>query len=301
MLDVHRLRLLREVHRRGTLAAVARALSYTPSAISQQLTQLETETGVVLLERVGRTVRLTDPALLLVRHADAVLEQLELAEAELAAAQAQVTGTLRVGTFGSVMLELVPAVLTELRDAHPLLKVVVTQEDPVMAVDGLLARDLDLVMGEEYPGLPPARVSEVEEEDFLRDELQLVVPRKGPLARLGSELLDYADAPWVFDPPELTSGQWEVAQCRTAGFEPDVRFSTPDPLMHLHLIETGHAVGIISHLASTGRRHNVRVLHLPGRPARRLFSAVRRGAATHPAVGAFRAGLRKGRPGARRA
>ena len=85
MLDIHRLRLLRELDRRGTLAAVARALSYSPSAISQQLTQLENETGVTLLEHVGRGVRLTEQALILVRHTDAILERLELAEADLAA------------------------------------------------------------------------------------------------------------------------------------------------------------------------------------------------------------------------
>ena len=70
MLDVHRLRLLRELHRRGTLAEVARALSYSPSAISQQLSQLESETGVQLLERAGRGVRLTEQARILVRHTD---------------------------------------------------------------------------------------------------------------------------------------------------------------------------------------------------------------------------------------
>ena len=76
VLDVHRLRLLRELHRRGTLAEVARALSYSPSAISQQLALLEAETGVRLLERVGRGVRLTEQARILVGHADVVFERL---------------------------------------------------------------------------------------------------------------------------------------------------------------------------------------------------------------------------------
>ena len=65
MLDVHRLRLLRELDRRGTLAAVARALNYSPSAISQQLSQLEAEAGVKLLEQAGRGVRLTAQARIL--------------------------------------------------------------------------------------------------------------------------------------------------------------------------------------------------------------------------------------------
>src|SRR5258706_242485 len=85
MLDLRRLRLLRELNERGTIAAVAEALQFTPSAISQQLAMLEREAGVPLIERAGRGVRLTDPALVLVGHADALLERAALAEADLAA------------------------------------------------------------------------------------------------------------------------------------------------------------------------------------------------------------------------
>ena len=86
MLELRRLRLLRELHERGTIAAVADALQFTPSAVSQQLAMLERETGVRLLERAGRGVRLTDPALVLVGHAEALLERAARAEADLAAA-----------------------------------------------------------------------------------------------------------------------------------------------------------------------------------------------------------------------
>src|SRR4051812_40166847 len=112
MLDVQRLRLLRELERRGTLAEVARALSYSPSAISQQLSQLEAETGVRLLERVGRGVRLTEQARVLTAHTDVILERLELAEADLAASLDDVAGTLRVASFQTVLLALVPATLS---------------------------------------------------------------------------------------------------------------------------------------------------------------------------------------------
>lgn len=117
MLNVARLRVLRELHLRGTLAAVADALSYTPSAVSQQLSQLEKEAGVQLLEKVGRGVRLTDQAITLVGHTEAILARLELAESELAAAQPEVRGVLRVASFQSVVLELAPAALTPPRRA----------------------------------------------------------------------------------------------------------------------------------------------------------------------------------------
>ena len=99
MLDLRRLRLLRELHERGTIAAVADALQFTPSAVSQQLAMLERETGVRLLERAGRGVRLTDPALVLVGHADALLERAALAEADLAAAAGTVAGRGRIAAL----------------------------------------------------------------------------------------------------------------------------------------------------------------------------------------------------------
>ena len=99
MLDLQRLRLLHELHARGTIAAVADALQFTPSAVSQQLAVLEREAGVPLLEKAGRGVRLTDPALVLVRHASVLLERAELAEAELAAATGRVAGRGRIASF----------------------------------------------------------------------------------------------------------------------------------------------------------------------------------------------------------
>ena len=106
MLDLRRLRLLRELDERGTIAAVADALQFTPSAVSQQLAILEREAGVPLLERAGRGVRLTDPALILVEHADALLERAALAEADLAAAAGAVIGRARIAGFQSVVLRL---------------------------------------------------------------------------------------------------------------------------------------------------------------------------------------------------
>src|ERR687889_542030 len=99
MVDVRRLRLLCDLSRLGTIAAVADALRYTPSAVSQQLSALEREAGVPLLERTGRRVTLTPAAHTLVRHTEDVLRQLEEAAADLAGARHGLTGPVRVGTF----------------------------------------------------------------------------------------------------------------------------------------------------------------------------------------------------------
>src|SRR5215475_300280 len=111
MLDLRRLRLLRELARRGTITAVAQALSYSPSAVSQQLTALEKETGVRLLEPAGRRVRLTAQAGLLVAHAEVLLEAMEQAEAALAQSLTETAGTLRVAAFQTAVLTLVPPAL----------------------------------------------------------------------------------------------------------------------------------------------------------------------------------------------
>src|SRR3954462_13052117 len=104
MLDHRRLRLLRELHVRGTIPTVADALQFTPSAVSQQLAMLERETGVRLLERAGRGVRLTDPALVLGGPASALLDRAAEAEADLAAAAGAVAGRARIAGFQSVVL-----------------------------------------------------------------------------------------------------------------------------------------------------------------------------------------------------
>ncbi|WP_375791724.1 LysR family transcriptional regulator [Kineococcus radiotolerans] len=296
MLDVHRLRLLRELHRRGTLAAVAAALGYSPSAVSQQLSQLEAEAGVPLLEKVGRGVALTAAARVLVGHADAVLAQLERAEADLAALHDDVTGTLRVASFQSVLFVLVPAALTRLARSHPALRVEIGQHEPGPAFSLLAAHDVDLVLGEEYPGYPQPRAADADDEDLVLDELRLAVPREGPWSGARS-LADVDGAPWVVEPRGTEPGAWILAECRRAGFEPDVRISSPDVLLHVRLVETGHAVALLPDLAWAGRRPALRLVDLPARPARRLFTRVRRGAAERPAVQAFRQALREAAAG----
>lgn len=271
-------------------------LSYSPSAVSQQLTQLETEAGVELLERVGRGVRLTEPARVLVAHTDAIVERLERAEAELAASLTEVTGTLRVASFQTVLLALVPATLSRLAERHPRLRVEITQREPESAFASLLAHDFDVVLGEEYPGHPRPPVPGVDELDLVRDELRLALPPDGPLARPPDDLAELAGAPWVLEPAASPPGVWSRQLLRAAGFEPDVRFESADLLLQVHLVRTGHAVALLPGLLQPDRRPSPRLVELPGRPRRRLFTAVRRGSDLHPRVRAFRDALGRSVP-----
>jgi len=299
VLDVHRLRLLRELDRRGTLAAVARALNYSPSAISQQLSQLEAEAGVTLLEPAGRGVRLTSQARILVGHTEAILERLEEAEAELQASLKEVSGTIRVASFQSVLIALAPSVLTKLAQRHPALRIEITHQEAGPAFAGLLAHEFDIVLGEEYPGVARPPVPGARTQLLANDELFLVLPDHGPYAvdrpaDAAVRLADLAHVPWILDPADTAPGQWARDACREAGFEPDVRYAGSDLLLQIHLAETGHAAAVVPGLLlSAVPPPAARVQPVPGRPHRRLTTGVRAGAGRAPAVRAFRAALRE--------
>lgn len=287
MLDLRRLRLLRELRRRGTIGAVAEALSYSPSAISQQLATLEKEAGVTLLEPVGRRVRLTAQAELLVEHTERLLEEMERAEAELARSLEAVVGTLRVAAFQTAVLALVPSTLQRVAEEHPGLRVEITELEPEVAVPALVAGDFDLVLGEEYPGLPLRRPRELERRDLFTDELRLAIPtswRERSLATLSSR-------PFVLEPPGTAAYEWSLALCRTTGFEPDVRYSSTDLQIHLTLVEHGLAVALVPDLSGAQTRSGLTLRRLPDRPRRLVFAATRRGAAEHPTIQAFLATL----------
>ncbi|MEU6609536.1 LysR substrate-binding domain-containing protein [Streptomyces shenzhenensis] len=296
MFDLHRLRLLRELKHRGTLAAVAAALSYAPSSVSQQLSQLEAEVGVPLLEPVGRRVRLTEQAEILVAHTEAILERLERAEADIATSLTELTGTLRIASFQTAALALIPTALGLLRDRHPFLRVHVTQLEPEKSLPALQARDFDLVLAEEYPGNPNPRSAELEQEDLLDDPLHLALPEPsstdggGPMTVLRS----LAHHPWVMEPDGTPARYWAMTMCRNAGFEPDVRFETTDLVLHLRLVEQGHAAAFLPDLVRSGQPPTVPLRQLPrGQRKRRVFTVVRHGASRHPAVLACRDALHR--------
>ena len=288
MLDLHRLRLLRELQRRGTITAVAQALSFSASAVSQQLATLERETGVRLLEPVGRRVRLTPQAELLVTHANVLLSDMERAESALARSLNETTGTLRVAAFQSAVMALVPRALTRTREHHPRLRVEVTELEPEAALPALIAGELDLVVAEEYPGQPLPLWPEVERTALLEDELVLATPEAWHARTLG----DLAERPFVMEPHGTPARHWAVAACRQAGFEPDVRYTTADLKIHLRLVEEELAAALLPDLSGVRQKRALRVAPLSGRPVRRLFMAMRRGTSERPSIRAFAQALR---------
>ena len=263
MLDLRRVRLLRELAARGTIAAVADALQFTPSAVSQQLAILEREAGVPLLERAGRGVRLTDAALTLVEHADALLERAALAEADLAAAAGTVTGRARVAGFQSVMLKLaIPAIEALAIDA-PRLRCELVEAEPEQAIPALALGDIDLVLADEWQHQPRALPPSLERHELLSDPVNVVLPEHhGALRRHADAvpLTELAHEPWATGHPAMGWEEMTQRICRElGGFEPDIRFRANDANVSLALVARGLALALIPDLPLTGGRPGVAI------------------------------------------
>src|SRR5689334_13109650 len=118
MLDPRRLAVLREFAAQGTIARAAGALAFTPSAVSQQLAQLQREAGVELFRRAGRRLELTDAGRMLVERTGELLARVEEVEAELEAHAGAVRGRLRIASFQTAARGLVMPALEGLAQAH---------------------------------------------------------------------------------------------------------------------------------------------------------------------------------------
>jgi DNA-binding transcriptional LysR family regulator len=291
MLDVRRLRLLRELKIRGTLAEVAEALQYSPSSVSQQLALLEKEVGVELLRKTGRRVQLTPQAEVLVAHTAQLLETLEQAEADLAASLTTVTGTVRIAVFQSAALALMPGTLSRMAKEFPEVRIEMTQREPETALHETWARDFDVVIAEQYPGHAAPRYPELDRVRLTTDAIRLAVPPDAPDRPRITALTDTAELAWVMEPRGAASRHWAEQACRGAGFEPDVRFQTADLQAQIRLIESGNAVGLMPDLVWTGRGTTAQLLDLPGNPRRTVFTSVRRASAQRPAILAARESL----------
>jgi len=267
VLDLRRLRLLRELHERGTVAAVADALQYTPSAVSQQLAVLEREAGVPLLEKAGRTLRLTDAALVLVGHAEALLERAALAEADLAAAAGTVAGRGRIAAFESVALGIaLPAIEALGRDA-PRLRCELVEAEPEQALPALALGDLDLVLADEWGPQPRSLPDGVVRHALPGDPVRIVLPAAHPLAARHPQavpLAELAGEQWATGDAGMGWEEMTRRTCRAlGGFDPDVRHRCAGATVALALVERGLAVTLLPELPLAGRG-----AVLPGRGAK---------------------------------
>jgi DNA-binding transcriptional LysR family regulator len=298
MLELRRLRLLRELHERGTIAAVADALQFTPSAVSQQLAMLEREAGVPLLERAGRGVRLTDPALVLVGHAHALLERAALAEADLAAAAGSVAGRGRIAGFESVALRIALPAMERLAREAPRLRCELVDGEPEETLPALALGDVDLVLGDEWRHNPVRLPAGVRRHELFDDPIYLVLPSRHPLARTDPDavqLAELADEAWTTGPVGMA---WDEMTGRTcgelAGFQPDVRHRTNNPTVSVALAARGLGVTMLPDLALRGRLPGVTLRAIAEGPvSRSIFAATRAADAARPSTRALLAAVRE--------
>jgi DNA-binding transcriptional LysR family regulator len=261
-LTLRQLRMLREVAVRGTIASAAEALNYTPSAVSQQLAGIEDSTGIAVLERVGRNVRLTDAGRELVRHAENVLDDLERARAALESVGQEAKGTVEMSIFGSIAATIMPPVLRRLADEHPELRVLTREMDPDIALESLQLGDLDLLFFLDYPHAPGPQPSGVERRPVAADWFRLVVPHDDPLGPGPIDLADLADREFIASPPHISCGRCVVQACREAGFEPLIRHQLDDYPASLKLVAAGAGIALVPDLGLVDRPTGLKVLEL---------------------------------------
>ncbi|MBL7499577.1 LysR family transcriptional regulator [Frankia sp. CNm7] len=280
MIDVRRLRLLRELDNRGTVAAVATALHLTPSAVSQQLAALAREAGVPLLDPIGRRVRLTPAAKVLLRHADEIFAQLERAEADLAAFDEGRTGKVTIAAFATAIIGIVAPAIQELRVTHPGLDITVVDVQPPGCYDLLAGGELDLAV--DFVTTRPAD-GQFEMVRLLDDLFDVALPRDHPLAGLDAVPLgQLADEDFIASLPGSACLKIMEAACGAAGFAPRIRHRSDDFIAVFGLIAAGCGIGMIPRLAGLGSTDRVVLRPMVDPPIRRLSVSLRRGSGQAP-------------------
>jgi DNA-binding transcriptional LysR family regulator len=289
-LDLRRLRLLRELEVRGTLGAVATALGYSPSAVSQQLAVLEKEAGVPLLEKAGRGVRLTDAGRLLAQHAGVLLTAAEAARADLESLAGEVRGTVRAGGLQSATRHLLVPALAQLRRTHPLVRVQITEVELEQALPELRLGTLDVVVSDEYDGHPRPRPAGLQFDDLYAEHLRLVLPADHPCAAAGGPvaMADLRDQVWASSAVGTGHHALVVGACRSlGGFDPDIRHRSNDADVQLATVRLAGAVALLPPLTLPVDDPALAVRDIAeGAVGRRLMVVTREGSAA-PALSAF--------------
>lgn len=277
--DLHRLQFLREVAARGTMTAAAEALSYTPSAVSQQLSTLEKELGTPLLERRGRTVALTPAGEVLVAESEAVFVAAERASTAVEAASRRIAGPVHVGAFQSAGARLISAAFASLREEHADLVVHFAQWD-VHGLRELRLGHLDIWLDQEYEALPHRRHEGLDARVLLTEPVFLAVPVSDDV---GPDLHDYRGHPWVASDEGDECGRLVALLCDRHGFDPDTRFHTSDLEVTLQLVAAGLGVSILPRLATYRVPDGVRLHEVPN-GERRVKALTRPEATERPAL-----------------
>ena len=279
MLDVRRMRVLREVALKGSFSAAAESLSFTQSAVSQQIAALEREAGAVLVERNARGVRLTDAGEAVVRHAEGILAKLAEAEAELEAIAGLRGGRLRMAAFESAAATIMPVAISQFAEAHPAVELSLGLLEPEDSVAALRAGDMDLAITFGVGKQEDREGDGVTHHHLLEDPMYLVLSQNHPLARKrGVRLADLANEPWIGGAPDCECNRMISQACMRFGFDPRIAFETDDYSAVQGFVAAGVGVSLIAELGLRTVRDDIVVRPL-GRdtPVRQIYATALKG------------------------
>jgi DNA-binding transcriptional LysR family regulator len=286
MLDVKRLRLLREVALRGSFSAAADELYLSQSAVSQQIATLEREVGMKLLDRTREGPKLTDAGRVLVSHADAAIARLEEAERELAAIAGLEGGELRLASFPSASATLLTEAVSIFHRRHPKVRLSIADAEPEESLPRLRGGELDLALSFDYPTVPATEDRDLDRTLVLTESMHVALPERHALAkRPVVPLAELADQRWLCGSRPSSCGEVVVRACRDAGFEPKVGFESDDYHVMQGFISAGLGFTLLPDLALPTLRDDLVVRPTdPPAPERRVWAATRAEGARSPAT-----------------
>jgi molybdate transport repressor ModE-like protein len=294
MLNVQRMRVLREVAASGSIARAARALFMTPSAVSQQMSVLEREVGTPVLERSGRSVRLTPAGERLVAHTERVLAVLEEAQADIDEVAKGVAGKLHTCAFPTAARALLVPALTRLREINPRLEVTLTDLEPEESIPALKTGQLDLVLTYEFDHLPEPEDPGVERHQLMTEPMFVALPVSHPRAAGPVRIADLKDEQWIVGRDGSTFLEVQIRVANEAGFQPKVDLQSNDYQVILAAVGAGLGVALAPPLAFFAPNPGV-AMHLPAdlEVRRRIVAVIRRGSGRSPAIAAALHALRE--------
>ena len=273
---MRRLRLLVELSERGTIAAVADALHFTASTVSQALSALEAEVGVALLERGPRSVHLTPAGASLAARGREILVDLGAAR-EVARAQAGVDRPpLTVATFPSAGAGVVAAAMTSLRTLQESVEVRIVEAEPPEALERLRAGLVDLAVVYEHGDVEAERSARISYELLFDEPVLACLPPSGPAVANGVvDLASLRGRPFVAGRRGTACHRFTLAACRAAGFEADIAYETDDIGLTCALVNRDLATALMASSLVRGAANPPRTARVPALPGRRVLLARR--------------------------
>jgi DNA-binding transcriptional LysR family regulator len=286
MLNVQRLRVLREVVQRGSFSAAADALDYTQPAISQAVATLEAETGTTLIERDRKGLRPTAAGAALVEHTEGILARLQAAEDELNAILGVRGGHLRMATFPSAGATLMPLAIATFRAAFPDVEMTLAEAEPEDIAPRLRAGEFDIALLFEFRDSGISVLGDLRTTDLLEDPMRVALPSGHRLVSRRSLRLEHLrDEAWVQTSQDSSCARHVVHLCRAAGFDPTVSFESDDYATVQGLVAAGVGVALIPELALSSVRDDIVIRTLsPISPARRVVAATAKSPGVAPAA-----------------